>query len=73
MLSGESLRGRRVTECPPSGSRQNIGAPLDLRLYSGLRRVWGLVLFVVMANVAGFAEEDGVFADVDGEIADAFE
>jgi hypothetical protein len=26
-LSGESLRGRRVTECPPSDSRQNVGAP----------------------------------------------
>jgi hypothetical protein len=27
ILSGESLRGRRVTVCPPSDSRQNVGAP----------------------------------------------
>ncbi len=29
MLSGDSLRGRGVTECPPSDSRQNVGAPMS--------------------------------------------
>jgi hypothetical protein len=27
ILSGESLSWRRATECPPSDSRQNVGAP----------------------------------------------
>lgn len=32
-----------------------------------------LVLFVFVADIAGFAEENGVFTDVHGEVADAFD
>jgi hypothetical protein len=51
ILSGESLRGRRVTECPPSGSRQNVGAPYACIL---------LVMSVVLAFFTAEAQREKV-------------
>jgi hypothetical protein len=62
ILSGESLRGRRVTVCPPADSRQYVGAPI-----SALRRLIGKLLRAVEAGDAAF-EDLGVHFGGDGVV-----